>query len=176
MLLVMAALVRRKGIDVLLDALARLSCPPALLVAGEGEERPALEARASALGLAGVRFLGQRADKGDLLAACDVLVLPSRQEGLGVAALEAMAAGRAVVASDVGGLGQAVVEGVTGLLVPPGDAAALAEAVARLARDPALRASLGAAGPARVEQGFRAECMVASYEALYREVLAGGPR
>lgn len=171
--LVLAALVHRKGIDVLLDALAQLPHPPALLIAGEGEERARLEAQAGRLGLAGVRFLGRREDKGDLLAACDVLVLPSRLEGLGVAALEAMAAGRAVVATDVGGLGEAVVDGETGLLVPPEDRSALAEAVGRLAGDPALRAALGAGGPARVAQGYHAERMVAAYEALYREVLAG---
>jgi glycosyltransferase involved in cell wall biosynthesis len=179
-LLVLAALVERKGIDVLLEALARLrdgragaaAEPPALLVAGDGPARGALAAQAARLGLAGVRFLGLRADKAELLAACDAFVLPSRFEGLGVAALEAMAAGRAVVATTVGGLGEAVVDGETGLLVPPDDPAALAAALARLLCDPAERLRLGAAGPARVAQGFLAEQMVAAYDALYRDVLA----
>ncbi|MEQ1895368.1 MAG: glycosyltransferase, partial [Planctomycetota bacterium] len=174
-ILTLAALVPRKGIDLLLAALARQPATPScvLLVAGEGPYRAALEARAAELGLgARARFLGARADKAELLCACDVFALASRAEGLGVAALEAMAAGRAVLATRVGGLGQAVVDGETGLLVPAEDVAALAGALARLAGDPALRARLGAAGPARVAAGFAAEGMVTAYEALYREVLA----
>ncbi|UCE84591.1 MAG: glycosyltransferase family 4 protein [Deltaproteobacteria bacterium] len=175
-LLLLAALVRRKGIDVLLEALARLAqegLEPALWIAGEGPERGALERRAGGLGVsARVRFLGQRADRADLLAACDVVVLPSRQEGLGVAALEAMALARPVVATRVGGLGEAVVHERTGLLVPPDDVRALAEALARLLRDASLRESLGAAGPARLAQGYRPDQMVDAYERLYREVLA----
>lgn len=171
-LLVLAALVWRKGIDVLLAALARLAAPPRLWIGGEGAERAALEDQARRLGLARVSFLGRRPDKGDLLAACDALVLPSRQEGLGVAALEAMAAGRCVVASAVGGLGDAVVDGQTGLLVPPEDPAALAGALERLAAHPALCRALGAAGPARVAERFLARQMVDAYVSLYRDVLA----
>jgi glycosyltransferase involved in cell wall biosynthesis len=173
--LTLAALVPRKGIDLLLDALARQPAAPrcVLLVAGEGPERAALAARAAELGLgARARRLGARADKAELLAACDLFALASRAEGLGVAALEAMAAGRPVVATRVGGLGEAVVDGETGLVVPGEDVAALAAALARLAGDPDLRARLGAAGPARVAAGFAAEGMVAAYEALYREILA----
>jgi glycosyltransferase involved in cell wall biosynthesis len=108
----------------------------------------------------------------DLLEACDVFALPSRHEGLGVAALEAMARGRPVVASAVGGLAEVVVANETGILVPPGDAAALAAALERLIADPALARRLGAAGAKRVAEHFRAEQMVAAYEALYREILA----
>lgn len=171
--LTLAALVARKGIDVLLEACARLERPVALLVAGDGEERTNLERHAHELGLGKtVRFLGARDDKAELLAACDVFALASRAEGLGVAALEAMACARAVVATRVGGLAEAVVDGRTGLLVAPGDAEALARALRTLHDDPALRARLGAAGPRRLEEGFAAEQMVAAYEALYREVLA----
>jgi len=172
--LTLCALVPRKGVDVLVDALAALpasSGRAVLLVAGDGPERAALAARAAGLG-ARVCFLGARADKAELLSACDVFALASRAEGLGVAALEAMAAGRAVVATRVGGLGEAVVDGRTGLLVPPGDPAALAAALARLCDDPALRARLAAAGPERVAEGFEAEQMVGAYERLYREVLS----
>lgn len=176
-LLALCGLVRRKGVDVLLDALARLASGglrPALWVAGDGPETAALTKQARDLGLQEcVRFLGRRDDVGDLLAACDVFVLPSRREGLGVAALEAMAAGRAVVASRVGGLQDAVVDERTGLLVPPEDATALAAALARLLRDRSLRDRLGAAGPGRVAQGFLPDQMVAAYEKLYRSVLAG---
>lgn len=176
-LLVLATLVRRKGIDVLLDALALLRDGqeegPIVLIAGEGEERATLEERARRHGLARVRFLGLRDDKAELLAACDALVLPSRREGLGVAALEAMACGRPVLASRVGGLAETVRDGETGLLVAPEDPDALAEAIARLLGDVALRERLGAAGPARVAKGHLPEQMTASYEKLYLEVLGG---
>lgn len=174
-LLVAANLVRRKGVDVLLAAVAALApgsrC--ALWVAGDGAERAALEAAAARLGIAErVRFLGRRGDVPDLLEACDVFVLPSRQEGLGVAALEAMARSRPVVASAVGGLAEIVIPERTGLLVPPGDAAVLAAALERLLADPGLARRLGAAGAARVAERFLAEQMVSAYEALYREILA----
>ena len=180
LLLALAALVRRKGLDVLIEALRRLAAegpPPRLWIAGEGPERGALEAQALRAGLGDrVRLLGRREDAADLLAACDVFVLPSRREGLGVAALEAMAAGRPVVASRVGGLAAAVLDGRTGLLVPPEDPAALAAAIATLLGDGALRSRLGAAGPARVEADFGAEGMVEAYEKLYREILAEAGR
>lgn len=177
-LLAMAALVRRKGLDVLLDAVAALAgngMRPAVWLAGDGPERGALAAQAERLGLgAQVRFLGYRRDVGDLLAACDILVLPSRREGLGNAALEAMGAGRPVVASAVGGLAEAVIDGRTGLLVPPEDTAALGAALERLLRDEGLRGRLGAAGPSRIGEGFLPEQMVAAYERLYGEIIAGG--
>jgi len=180
-LLVLASLVRRKGIDVLIDAFAGLDAdgtPPVLWIAGEGPERDSLARRARDAALGDrVRFLGARRDTADLLAACDVFVLPSRQEGLGVAALEAMACARPVVASRVGGLGETVVHERTGLLVPPEDPAALRGALTRLLRDRELRDRLGAAGPARIREGFLAEQMVDAYEALYREVMDEvGPR
>jgi glycosyltransferase involved in cell wall biosynthesis len=180
LLLVVAALVQRKGVDLLLSALARLAdegLRPALWIAGQGPARPALERQARELGLEGrVRFLGQRSDVADLLSACDVFILPSRHEGLGVAALEAMAAGRPIVATRVGGLAEAVVHERTGLLVPPEDPAALAAALARLLRDPALRARLAAEGPARIAEGFRADDLVEAYQSLYCEVLAEAGR
>jgi glycosyltransferase involved in cell wall biosynthesis len=175
-LLAMASLVPRKGLDVLFDALAALrgrGVCPRLWIAGDGPEATALGAQVESLGLAAqVRFLGRRDDVGDLLAACDVVILPSRHEGLGVAALEAMAAARPVVASAVGGLADAVVDGRTGLLVPADDPARLADALEKLVRDPALRSALGNAGPQRIAERFGAEPLVDAYERLYREVLA----
>ena len=171
--LTLAALVPRKGVDLLLEACARLGRQVTLLVAGDGPERASLERSAHELGLgSGARFLGARSDKAELLAACDVFALASRAEGLGVAALEAMAAARPLVVTAVGGLREAVVAERTGLVVPPGDPLALAAALRRLADEPELRARLGAAGPARVAEGFLAEQMVAAYESLYRAVLA----
>jgi glycosyltransferase involved in cell wall biosynthesis len=135
-----------------------------------------LEERAISIGVASqISFLGQRGDIADLLHAADVVVAPSRREGMGVAALEAMAAGRAVVASDVGGLAYAVVHERTGLLVPPEDAAALASALARLIRNPELRQRLGAEGPPRIAEEFLPEQMIAAYEKLYQSVALRPP-
>ncbi len=179
-LLVAAALVKRKGIDVLLSAVSTLADEGytlTLWIAGEGSDRPSLERRSSELGLDGqVRFLGQRDDVGDLLEACDVFVLPSRREGLGIAALEAMAAGRPVVATRVGGLAEAVIHEETGLLVPPEDPAALAESLARSIGDLALRERLGAAGPERVTKTYSPHAMVDAYERLYSELIREGAR
>jgi glycosyltransferase involved in cell wall biosynthesis len=174
-LLTLCSLVPRKGVDVLLEAFAGLPAQepaPVLWVAGDGPEGAPLAARAAELGIAErVAFLGRRDDAPDLLEGCDVFVLPSRREGLGVAALEALAAGRPVVASRVGGLGQVVVDGESGLLVPPGDAEALRSALARVVASPELREALGRAGPLRVAQGYRADQMVAAYENLYHRIL-----
>ncbi len=176
LLLLPASLDHRKGIDVLLEALALLAkehaLHPTLWLAGTGPQEEAIENRIARLGLdEQVQLLGQRQDIPDLLAACDLFVLPSRREGLGVAALEAMAAGKPVIASRVGGLGEAVVHEGTGLLVEPEDAPALAEAIARLLDDAALRARLGAAGPARIAELYLARDMVRSYERLYASIL-----
>ncbi|MFN0242954.1 MAG: glycosyltransferase [Planctomycetota bacterium] len=173
--LALGSLVQRKGIDVLIEAVARLAARgvrPWVWIAGDGAERDVLEKLARSHGVdARVRFLGRRDDAADLIVACDIFVQPARREGLGVAALEAMALRRPVVASRVGGLAEAVADGRTGLLVPPGDAVALADALDRLVHDGALRAELGRNGPARIADGFQAEQMVASYEELYRKVL-----
>ena len=178
-LLALVSLVRRKGLDVLLEALVRLAAhgtTPTLWIAGEGEEREPLERFAREQNLARVRFLGRREDAGELLAACDALVLPARREGLGVAALQALAAGRAVIGSAVGGLAEALVDRECGLLVPAEDPDRLAAAIEELYKDPALRTRLAAAGRVRVSQGYLATQMVAAYEDLYRRVLAEAPR
>jgi glycosyltransferase involved in cell wall biosynthesis len=172
----LAALVHRKGLDVLLDAVAGLGAARLRLllwIVGEGSERPALEQQARRIGVASqISFLGWRDDVADLLHAADIAAIPSRREGMGVAALEAMAAGRAVVASNVGGLAHAVVHERTGLLVAPGDCAALASALARLIRDPELRQRLSAAGPKRVAEHFLPEQMIDAYERFYQRALS----
>ena len=174
MILAAGALVTRKGFDVLIEAAA--SSPAAAAGRGYGLPATAINARAcrsarAATAWSACALLGRRSDVPCLLAACDIFCMPSLREGLGIAALEAMAAGRAVVASRVGGLGQAVDDGRTGLLVPPGDAPALAAALERLLRDSNLRGSLAAAGPEHVARDFSVGRMVAQYERVYRTVL-----
>jgi len=167
----LGALEVRKGHAVLLAAAAGLaSAAPRLryVFCGEGRQAKALAGAAAALDGV-VEMVGFRRDVAACLAAADIVALPSLQEGLGVAALEAMAAGRPVVASRVGGLAEAVVHEETGLLVPPGDPTALAAALARLARDPDLRARLGVAGHARVLARYTATRMAEGTLACYED-------
>jgi len=167
--LVVGVLEERKGHATLLEAMARLGAGSRvrLVFAGSGTRETVLRADAAARGLT-VRFLGFRDDVARCLAAADLAVLPSLHEGLGVAALEAMAAERAVVASRVGGLPEVVVDGETGRLVPPGDPAALRSAIAALVNDPAARARMGAAGAQRVRERFSAVAMADGTLACYQ--------
>ncbi|MCE9615150.1 MAG: glycosyltransferase family 4 protein [Lentisphaerae bacterium] len=174
-LLAMGSLDHRKGIDVLLHACARWppDAPPyRLWIAGDGPERPALERLAhSALPADRVHMLGHRSDAADLFQAADVCVMPSRAEGMGNTALEAMAGGRPVVASAVGGLMYSVVPEETGVLVPPDNPEALANALVRLVRDEALRLRLGDAARKRMQTAFTPDSMVNAYHALYQSLL-----
>ncbi len=162
-----------KGFDVLLEAFRQmqLRMPEArLILAGSGPEEAALWNQAVRGGIdqtGTVIFAGQQAEVAPLLQAADVVAIPSRQEGQGIVALEAMAARRPVVASRVGGLVETVIEGETGLLVPPQDAAALAEALLALLSNPAQRQQMGEAGRVRVTQEYTAERMVQRIEAVY---------
>ncbi len=159
-LVVVANLIPEKGVGVLLEAIARLrEVEWTLDVAGDGPERGALEAGARELGIAGrVRFLGLRDDVPELLREADVAVHPARwQEALGNTVLEAMATGIPLVASRVGGIPELLADGLEGLLVPPGVPGPLAEALRRLAGDPALRDRLGAAARERVLRDFTLE-------------------
>jgi glycosyltransferase involved in cell wall biosynthesis len=170
-------LVEQKGFVHLIDALARLrrdGLAARLLLLGEGPLRADLEARAAAAGVADrVSLPGFRADVQGLLATVDVVAFSSLDEGLPMALLEAMAAARCVVATDVGGVGDAVRHEREGLLVPPRDPASLAAALARVLRDGELRRRLGAAAERRFRERFTAERMAEAYARLYREVLAG---
>jgi len=165
----------QKGFASLLAAVARVrERLPAirLLLVGDGALRRDLVARAEALGLAEVvTFAGSRGDVPEILAALDLFVLPSLWEGLPNAVLEAMAAGLPVVATAAGGTPELVVDGETGLLVPPGDVTALAEAIERLLRDAGLRRKMGEAGRKRVEGHFTIEQTVAQTVALYETLL-----
>jgi glycosyltransferase involved in cell wall biosynthesis len=176
LVLTLARLDRQKGLETLLEA-ARLVPEAAFAVAGDGPERGALEARAGDLGLADrVRFLGHRRDVPRLLDSCDVFVLPSLFEGLPLAVLEAMAAGKPVVASRIGGTDEAVLDGVTGLLVSPSDPAALADAIRTILSDPERARRLGAGGRSRLHAAFSARQMVRAVEATYDELLASEER
>ena len=142
------------------------------LLIGDGSERQKLESLAEDLGLSGrVLFLGDRNDVPDLLAALDVCVLSSLTESFPNAVLEAMAMGRAVVATNVGGIPELVEEGTTGYLVPPGDADAMARRILELLRDPAQRRAMGGAGRARVEREFTPARMKQKLEGLYDRLL-----
>ncbi len=144
-----------------------------LLLVGDGELRGELETQTQSLGLSSVvTFAGLRDDIPDILAALDVFILPSRWEGLPLVVLEAMAAGLPVVATAVGGTPEVVMDGVTGLLVPPRDPDALAQAITRLLRDPDLRRKMGQAGRERVQQHFSMEKMVQQTQSLYKQLLA----
>jgi sugar transferase (PEP-CTERM/EpsH1 system associated) len=143
-----------------------------LLLVGDGELRDELESQARSLGLSEiVTFVGSRTDVPQILAAVDVFTLSSLWEGMSNAVLEAMAAELPVVATAVGGTPEVVVDGVTGLLVPPHDPTSLARALTTLLREPALRRKMGQAGRERVQEQFSVERMVCRTEALYTEVL-----
>lgn len=160
-----------KRVDVLIQALARLDGVRAFVV-GYGSEEQRLKGMAEELGLGErVRLVGYQQDVWPWLAACDVFALSSDWEGMPNAVLEAMGAGLPVVATAAGGTPDVVLDGVTGLLVPPGDAGALAAALERLIRDPELRRAMGAAGSHRARACFSAQAMVERTQMLYTELL-----
>ncbi|MDP1636220.1 MAG: glycosyltransferase family 4 protein [Gallionellaceae bacterium] len=169
---VVAQLIPRKGHALLLDAwpLIRHRCPDArLLVFGSGPLDADLRSRT---GLGGtVTFAGFRPDLRQFLGRIDLLVHPASREALGVSLLEAQAAGVPVVACATGGVPEVVADGVTGLLVPKANPAALAEAVIRLLDDPNLRQQFGTAATARIRADFSPDRMVEDYLTVYRELL-----
>ena len=169
-----ARLVEVKGVLDLLEAVALVVTrfPRARLVlVGDGPLREAVLERIQTLGLTShVELLGRLEDPAPALRGFDLFVLPSHNEGMGRAAVEAMAAGLPVVATCVGGLPDVVVDGETGLLVPPHDPQALAEALTRLLEDPDLRGRMGLAGQIRAE-AFSDQVMFDRLEALYSEIL-----
>ncbi len=167
-----ARLERRKGIDVLVTAFAgaRAARPELrLLLVGDGPERAALGAAAAELGVAGdVRFAGDCGDVRPLLAAMDVFAAPSRTEGLGLALIEALAAGLPAVASHVGGIPEVVGDAGCAWLLPAGDVEQWSAALVRIAADPAARAAMSAAAPARARK-FSIDASRDALTALYDE-------
>lgn len=167
-----SSLTIEKGHETLFKAIAQLRNRGAkkfsLLVVGDGPQRSALDAMVRQFNLADtVSFLNARTDIALLLSLADVFVLPSYREGLPIAMLEAMAAGKAVVASDVGDVGFALDQGKAGMLVAAGDSEALSVALERLFEDSLLREQLGQAAQQRVEKSFSAESMAAAYAKRY---------
>jgi glycosyltransferase involved in cell wall biosynthesis len=175
-------LVERKGVPVLLEAWARAALPNArLAIVGGGPDRAALEARATALGVAStVEFRGRVSDTelAEAYSSADLFVLPAvldargDTEGLGVVLLEAMASHVPVLASAAGGITDVVVDGESGVLVPPGDASELAAALRRLHGDPDLRARLSAGGVARLRDEFSWDAIADRWASVYREAAA----
>jgi glycosyltransferase involved in cell wall biosynthesis len=170
---VVARLEPEKGHATLLEAWPTVlrAVPGAyLLLVGEGSRREALEAQARELRVAHrVIFTGRRDDVPAVTAALDVAVLPSYREAQGLSILEAMALSRPIVASDVGGIPEMITDGVTGLLVPPHDAGALAAAVIRLLVDHPFADTLARAGHDLVHDRFCIELMVEAIQTIYDE-------
>ena len=169
LVLAVGNLVPRKGHIFLLRALASLANPDwHVAIAGRGGEEERLLAFANEAGVTDrVHLLGHRGDVPDLLAAADVYAMPSLWEGLPMALLEAMFAGKAIVASRASGIPEAIDEGQEGLLADPGDEAQLKEALSNLIAQSALRARLGAAAKARAERDFSSTVMIDAYERAF---------
>jgi glycosyltransferase involved in cell wall biosynthesis len=146
-----------------------------LLIAGQGELAEQLTALTRELELRRVRFLGHRPDIAPVLGALDVFVLSSHHEGLGSAVMDAMYAGLPVAATRVGGIPELVDEGVDGLLVPARDPAALAAALARLAREPEERKRMGEKAREKAWARFSAARMAREYQTLYDRLLGVAP-
>lgn len=170
-----AQLIPRKGHRYLIDAVAQLHAEyPNLrvLLFGRGPLQHELEADIAQRGLSEVmRLTGFRTDLPQWLGGLDILAHPADMEGLGVSLLQAAAAGLPIIASRAGGMPEAVVDGVTGLLIPPGDVAALTAALRRLLDDADLRQRMGTAGRARVLKDFGIDSMITGNLAVYRAVL-----
>ena len=173
-IVVVAKLFAQKGHSVLLEALAStpLRTNDVVLVVGDGPERDRLQQLAKHWDLAAVRFLDNRPDVPQLLAASDLFVLPSLWEGLPMALLEGMATGLPVIATDVAGSRQVVVPGESGMLVPAGDPRALASAMTHLLDDDAERNRLGRAARERVEAEFSAARQAVRHAEAYEASLA----
>lgn len=154
--------------------LQRRGVSATLLVVGGGELAGELQRLATQLGVdSAVRFLGVRKDVAAVLGSIDLFVLPSRMEGISLTVLEAMAAGKPVVTTAVGGNPEVIVHGETGLLVEPANELALADAMATLLADPSMRARFGRAGRERAAHLFSGERMVEAYASLYQSAAAG---
>jgi glycosyltransferase involved in cell wall biosynthesis len=167
----------RKGIEVLVDALGLLpaDCPAHLILVGNMSSPRLLRRIARSPARERIHLLGHRRDAPSLTAACDAFVLPSvKREGLARSLIEAMAYGVAPVVTNCGGSPELVIDGQSGFVVPVEDPQAIATALERLYRDPALRRRLGAAARLRIGTQFRIEDTIAKTLALYKELVGTG--
>ncbi|MGA8027360.1 MAG: glycosyltransferase family 4 protein [Bryobacteraceae bacterium] len=156
----------------LLKAFSRVPGKTRLVLVGDGDTLPAAKKLAERAGIGErVEFAGARSDVPELLAQTDLFILASKQETLPISILEAMRAGLPVIASDVGGISEEVIDGETGLLVPSGSVEALSAALERLLSDKMLRTAMGRAGRRRFENMFLADAMIERTGGLYEEVL-----
>lgn len=167
----------QKGVSWLVDQMPRIAAGAPdceLLLVGEGPERAALERQVAARSLGErVHFAGFRQDVPEILAASHVCVLTSKWEGMPNALLEAMASGKAVVATDVEGVAEALGPAAAAQVVPTGDAEAFVNKVVAMLNDPAMRTRLGVENQARARQFFSLESMVSDYEQLYASLIGG---
>ncbi len=172
---VLARLVPLKNVEAVIQATAHLAengIDVRAEIAGSGPLEPSIRELIASLGVGDrVRLLGWQAGVRELLSSWDLLVIPSLEEGFGFSALEAMAAARPVLASRVGGLGELIIDGVTGRLVPPGDTDALVQCIAELANDRQRLALMGDEGWKRAQELFSAEHMAQRTAQLYDGLL-----
>jgi glycosyltransferase involved in cell wall biosynthesis len=175
LILSLARLAADKGLEYLIEAAAILQNTERrfqVIIAGDGPVRGLLESRARNLGISNrVTFLGFREDVDDLLAACDLVVLPSLREGLSIALLEAMAAGKPIIATSIGSHMELASQANIARLVPPANAQSICAAILRFARDPALMAQLGTSARALFESYYTEDRMLSDYRQLYFDLL-----
>jgi len=169
---IVARLVPVKNVSLFLRAMARIPEPALAVIVGDGQERTRLERESSALGISSrCRFLGWQGDMPSVYAAADVVVLTSRNEGSPVSIMEAMASGRPVVATAVGGVPDVVRPGTTGILVPPDDAAALATATRSLLLDPLIRERFGVAARLEAYPRYDVSRLLTDISGLYESLV-----
>ena len=174
--IMVASFTQVKGYDILLKSINILinnGFSFIMMLVGDGPEYNSIELLSKNLNINKdyIRFLGNRNDVFDLLNASDMFILPSRLEGLPISILEAMSQRLPVIATNVGGIPELVIDGETGILIPPNDPLALAEAMKRMISDPDMRRRMGEAGYQRVASEFSFERMTRQYEELYLSLL-----
>ena len=176
LILSIARLAPDKGLEYLIEAAAMLPHTGhriQIVIAGDGPARERLEQQVRNLRVGDrLRFVGFRQDVGDLLAACDVVILPSLREGLSISLLEAMAAGKPIIATSIGSQREVASHADMALLVPPADARSLSERILQLTGDPALMARLGANARTVYESCYTENRMLQSYRQLYFDLLS----
>jgi glycosyltransferase involved in cell wall biosynthesis len=173
-IVMVARFVEQKDQSLLLQAFAKLDRPAKLSLVGDGPKLEAVQAEAGELHLRDrVEFLGRRSDVAKILAGANIFALATKWEGLPLSILEAMRAGLPVIASDVGGVREAVTDGETGFVVESGDAGGLEQRLATLVQDSSLRKRFGAAGRSRYESNFTLEQMLSKTLTVYQMAALG---